>query len=219
MLAQSVLSQSLYKPVGFILLIAAYALLYPGLSQPMLTVTGTIEKSALLDVGKEMLAENQRGMGFMGDMATVVLNQMKAEGTIVAFDKTRSILGTVRDLFGNGNALVALLIMTFSVLIPLLKGFVTLISLLDIQRATRGKLGRFSAFISKWSMADVFVIGIFVAYLAANGIREDSGLVNFTSSLGSGFYFFLGYCLVSILASQLLTDHLDSAIVDGQKKR
>ncbi|MBX2826396.1 MAG: paraquat-inducible protein A [Gammaproteobacteria bacterium] len=213
------LSSSLNKPVGFLLLIFAYGLLYPGLSQPMLTVTGTIEKSDLLEVGKEMLAENQRGMGLMGDMATVILNKMKTEGTIIAFDKTRSILGTVRDLFSSGNVLVAILIMTFSVVIPLFKGFITLISLLDIQRATRGKLGRVSALISKWSMADVFVIAIFVAYLAANGIREDTGLVAFESTLGSGFYFFLGYCLVSILASQMLAHQLDTVKKTRTNKR
>lgn len=198
----------MHKTFGFILLIAAYAMLYPGLSKPMLTVTGTIEKAKLLEVGKEMLAENQKGMGLMGDMATVILRNMKAEGTVVAFDKTRSILGTVRDLFDSGDFLVAFLIMTFSVLIPVLKGFVTLITLLDINRATRGKLGQFSAMISKWSMADVYVIAIFVAYLAANGIRESTGLVQFDSTLEVGFYYFLGYCLLSILASQLLADRL-----------
>ncbi|MBX2881421.1 MAG: paraquat-inducible protein A [Granulosicoccus sp.] len=201
----------MHKSIGYILLIAAYAMLYPGLSKPMLTVTGTIEKAKLLDVGKEMLAENQKGMGLVGDMASVVLRNMKAEGTIVAFDKTRSILGTVRDLFESGDILVAFLIMTFSVLIPVFKGFVTLITLLDINRVTRSKLGKFSAMISKWSMADVYVIAIFVAYLAANGIRESTGLVEFTSTLEIGFYYFLGYCLLSILASQILAFNADTA--------
>jgi len=54
-------------------------------------------------------------------------------------------------------------------------------------------------------MADVFVVAIFVAYLAANGIKENRALVDFNSQLGAGFYYFLGYCLISILATQLLT--------------
>jgi len=207
-----------YRPVGFLLLLFAYGLLYPGLSKPMLSVTGTIEKTDLLEIGKEMLKENQKGMGLMGDVATLVLNNMTAEGRIIAFDKTRSILGTVRDLFDSGNTLVAVLIITFSVVIPLFKGFMTLISLLNISRLARSKLGRFSAMISKWSMADVFVIGIFVAYLAANGIREDTGLVAFDSSLGSGFYYFMGYCLVSILASQILGHEPDSTIHTANKR-
>ena len=58
--------------------------------------------------------------------------------------------------------------------------------------------------MSKWSMADVFVIAIFIAFLAAKGIREDTGLVNFDAVVGTGFYYFLGYCLLSILSAQIL---------------
>jgi len=53
-------------------------------------------------------------------------------------------------------------------------------------------------------MADVFVIGVFVAFLAANAIKREGGLLSFEAILGSGFYFFLGYCLLSILSSQIL---------------
>jgi len=196
------------RTAGFLLLICAYILLYPGLNKPMLTVTGTVEKTKLLDIGKQMLSENKTKVGFMGDMAKVLIENMKVSGTIEAFNKTRSILGTVRDLFQTGNAFVAILIMTFSVLIPVFKGFLTLICLLNIAPDKKAKLGWFSANISKWSMADVFVIAIFVAYLAANGIREDTGLVQFSSTLGEGFYYFLAYCLVSIIASQLLAPAL-----------
>lgn len=194
----------MYKAAGFILLLLAYALLLPGLNQPMISVTGVVDKNDMLDLGKQMLEESDTKMGFVGDMASVVINSIKVEGTVVAFDKTRSILGTVRDLFDNDNVLVALLIVTFSVLIPLFKGFILLITLLDLKPATRSRLNWFNSSISKWSMADVFVIGIFVAFLAANGLREDSGLVMFSSSLGPGFYYFLGYCLISIAASQLI---------------
>jgi len=194
----------MYKSIGLVLLVLSYALLLPGLSKPMLTVTGTVEKNDLLELGKDMLEESDSKMGFVGDMAKVVINNLDVTGTVVAFDKTRSILGTARDLFEGGNALVAMLIVTFSVLIPVFKGFLTLISLLDVSHSTKSKLSVFSSNISKWSMADVFVIAIFVSYLAAIGIREDTGLVKFSSSLGAGFYFFLGYCLVSILASQVL---------------
>lgn len=201
----------MYKTTGLILLVLAYALLLPGLNKPMLTVTGTVEKNDLLELGKEMLADSDSKMGLVGDMATIVINNLKVSGSIVAFDKTRSILGTVRDLFEGGNALVALLIVTFSVLVPVFKGFVTLITLLDIKPLTQSRLALFSSAISKWSMADVFVIAIFVSYLAAIGIKEDTGLVSFNSTLGSGFYYFLGYCVVSILASQFI------AIGLGQK--
>lgn len=193
-----------YKPIGLILLLLAYGLLYPGLTRPMLTVTGVVEKTDMVELGQQLLKENQNRIGLVGDMANLVMRNMKVEGTVEAFNKTRSIIGTVQDLLRNGNILVGVLIVTFSVIIPVIKGFITMISLLNISRDTQCRLGRISAAISKWSMADVFVIAIFMSYLAANGLREDTGLVQFSSQPGSGFYFFLGYCVVSILASQIL---------------
>jgi len=207
----------MYKSIGLILLLLSYALLLPGLSKPMLTVTGTVEKSDLLDLGKEMLAESETKMGLVGDMAKVIINNLEVSGSVVAFDKTRSILGTVRDLFDGGNILVAFLIVTFSVLIPVFKGFITLIALLDISPSTKSKLSFFSSSISKWSMADVFVIAIFVSYLAAIGIRENTGLVKFSSTLGTGFYFFLGYCLLSIVASNLLAKAFNPTVVQNKR--
>ncbi len=195
----------MFRSAGLVLLLAAYGLLFPGLTQPMLTVTGAVEKSDMLDVGKQLLAESETKMGLVGDMANMILNNLDVEGQLIVFDKTRSILGTVRDLFDSSNYLVAILIMTFSVIVPVLKGFLTLITLFVPAKATQDRLSQISSAISKWSMADVFVIAMFVTYLAANGIREDRGLVQFESTLGSGFYYFLGYCLLSIIASQLLS--------------
>jgi uncharacterized paraquat-inducible protein A len=52
--------------------------------------------------------------------------------------------------------------------------------------------------ISKWSMADVFAVGVFIAFLAAKATD------NLDAVAGVGFYCFAGYCLVSNLAFQLL---------------
>jgi uncharacterized paraquat-inducible protein A len=52
--------------------------------------------------------------------------------------------------------------------------------------------------ISKWAMVDVFVVGIWVAYLA--GKAAD----NFDATIERGFYFFAAYCLISLAALQLL---------------
>ena len=54
-------------------------------------------------------------------------------------------------------------------------------------------------------MADVFVVAIFVAYLASNGLEGGSDLVAFNAQLGPGFWFFVGFCLLSIFATQLIT--------------
>ena len=63
-------------------------------------------------------------------------------------------------------------------------------------------------------MADVFVIAIFIAFLAGNGLQETRGLVDFQASLGDGFWFFLGYCLVAIAGTQLL-----SAGIKGRQEK
>jgi hypothetical protein len=47
-------------------------------------------------------------------------------------------------------------------------------------------------------MADVFVVGIFLAYLASASMQV------FKAVLEQGFYFFLGYCLISVLATEFI---------------
>ena len=67
--------------------------------------------------------------------------------------------------------------------------------------------------IAKWSMADVFVVALFIAYLAAKASTTAPGsaaappLVAFTAHFGPGFYWFAAYCLFS-LASQQFTARL-----------
>jgi len=124
---------------------------------------------------------------------------------VPAFSKTNSILGTATELFNNNHKPVAGLILLFSVGIPLLKALLTIAAHLPFKAIVKRQLLWASSIVSKWSMADVFVVAIFVAYLAANGLRESRELVDFHSELGPGFYYFLAYCVLSIVATQLLT--------------
>jgi len=190
---------------GIILLICAYGLLYPGLTEPMLSVSGTVEKSKLVDIGKELIQESPNTPALVNNLVDMVVGSIDVSGTVNAFDKTRSILGTAQELYGNNHVLVALLIVVFSVGVPLLKALILLCILLPVSPKAKSMLLVISNGISKWSMADVFVIAIFIAFLASNGIQESRGLVEFQASLGSGFWFFLGYCLVSILGTQILS--------------
>ena len=41
---------------GLVILLAAYVLLVPGLMQPIITLTGTVDKAQMLQLGKELLA-------------------------------------------------------------------------------------------------------------------------------------------------------------------
>ena len=62
--------------------------------------------------------------------------------------------------------------------------------------------------IAKWSMADVFVVALFITYLAAVASQSAPAagppLVAFRAEFGAGFYWFAAYCVFS-LASQQLT--------------
>ncbi|MFT6305902.1 MAG: putative paraquat-inducible protein A [Halioglobus sp.] len=142
----------------------------------------------------------------------MVVQTLDVSGTVNAFDKTRSIIGTAEELYNNGHMPVALLIVVFSVGVPSLKALLLLILNISMREKTRSILLTVSNAISKWSMADVFVIAIFIAYLAGNGIQESSGLVDFQATLGIGFWYFLGYCLISILGTQLLSSALRDSL-------
>jgi len=62
-----------------------------------------------------------------------------------------------------------------------------------------------SALLAKWSMADVFVMALIISFLAIKASAGTSTLLQTEITLESGFYYFLGYCLLFILSSQLLT--------------
>lgn len=119
-------------------------------------------------------------------------------GKMTLYNQTRSIIGTVRNLYDTGNLLVAGLILLFSVIVPVAKGL-SLLYVLALKNAPfRLPLLRFVSAIGKWSMADVFVMGIFLAYLATGAA------VGVTAQLHRGFWYFLGYCLLSVASAQCM---------------
>jgi len=192
------------KIFGFLLLIVAYVLLIPGLTQPMLTVSGTVEKDKLVRVGQTTFRENEDIPGLVKDIVDPIIDSVEVSGSVTAFSKTNSILSTATELYKNNHVTVAGLILLFSVGVPLLKALLLIAAQLPVQATLKRRVLWVSSVTSKWSMADVFVVAIFVAYLAANGIKESRALVDFTSDLGNGFYYFLAYCMLSIVATQLL---------------
>jgi hypothetical protein len=193
------------KKLSFILVIVAYFLLYPGLTQPLLDITAEIDQADLASIGKDIIVANPDTPEIVGSMAQYLVDNMEFEGSVQAYNKSRSIIGTVEELYLGNNILVAFLVALFSIIIPVLKGLMLLAGAITNNPTTARKLDLLGSLISKWSMADVFVIAVFVAYLAANAIEKEAGLLTFHAVLGPGFYYFLGYCLLSIIGSQLLT--------------
>jgi len=119
--------------------------------------------------------------------------------TIEIFNQTRSILQSIKDLHESNNDFVAALILLFSVIVPFVKGAMLGVASLVKDSTRRYQLYAFVRSISKWAMADVFAMGVWVAYLASKAAD------NFDAEIRVGFYFFVAYCLVSLLALQFMS--------------
>jgi hypothetical protein len=126
---------------------------------------------------------------------------------VEVFQQTRSIVGSVRRLYEVGSPVPATLILLFSVVVPFLKTALVGWAMFLAPDTRRRVLG-FVETIAKWSMADVFVVALFIAYLAAMASQTTPAagpsLVAFKAEFGAGFYWFAAYCVFS-LASQQLT--------------
>jgi len=119
-------------------------------------------------------------------------------GRLELQNSTNSIISTIQTLYEEGNPLVAFLILFFSVMVPLLKALMLLLVLLIPTLPKRKGIFDFVHMIGKWSMADVFVVGVLIAYL---GTKSNT---NIEAALHSGFYYFLAYCLISLLSIQIM---------------
>jgi len=125
----------------------------------------------------------------------------KFDGEMYFYYQSKSIVELIGLLFKQGNLVVGISILVFSLLFPLGKTLFTLLALLR-PALMNNKLFSFFIFkTSKWSMADVFVAAIFLSFLAFNnmqtGIRTDSNVL-------WGLYYFLAYCILAISSATLL---------------
>jgi len=113
---------------------------------------------------------------------------------------------------------VGVLMITFSIVFPLLKMVSSLGYYYNYHRARENPVIKFLILKSgKWSMADVMVIAIFMAYIGFNGIitsqfgqlsKANQELVILTTngtSLQPGYYLFLTYTLLALFLSGFLT--------------
>jgi len=126
---------------------------------------------------------------------------IKASARMLFFDTevlnhTRSILGTITDLYKNNYTLPALLLTLFGVVIPNIKaaGYVYQ---LFVRQPNRMLVWLFQ-FLNKWAMADVFAISILIAFLVAGSMSGEE--VRFMAELHNGFYCFSAYVILGGLA-------------------
>ncbi|MBH0019252.1 paraquat-inducible protein A [Pseudoalteromonas sp. SWXJ133] len=191
--------------LSVISVVVALCLLFPGITKPVLTIEGNIDKSKLAQAGIEMLAEE--GDGRTRSMLMMFSNMLgldKLEGEISAYNKTQSILGTVKELASNNNLFVAALVGLFSIVIPSLKLLLQLLYCCLPLNGFKQKLGLVICALSKWSMVDVFVIALIVTYLAGNAHGKSGELLVMNARFGEGFWYFSAYCIFAIIASNLI---------------
>ena len=155
--------------IGLMLTVLSFFFLYPGVTEPIMTIKASI-------------------------------NMFGLKSTI--FEETRSIWQTVLSLKEAGYAEVGFMVVTFSIIIPVTKGLLIIWTWLSPAR-WRWQL---ISVISKWSMADVFVVAILVAFFTAKATAD------LQSALHDGFYWFLAYCFLSIISGQCLAGYVDQQL-------
>ena len=194
------------KITSLAIILVALGLLYPGVTEPVLTLSGTIEKSQLAEMGIDMIAGNDADQQTRNTLTLIsrFMGFDQIEGQLQAYHSTRSIWDTAQELANTGNVLVAVLIVLFSVVIPTFKLSIQAVALLLTNPYWQYLLLRLNAILSKWSMTDVFVMALLVAYMAGSASGKMGDMLTMNASLEVGFYWFLGYCLFSIAASALM---------------
>lgn len=125
-------------------------------------------------------------------------------GEVIFKYEVKSVLTTIGRLADSHKLPVAVLVATFSIVTPLTKLFVAMAVLQRRWPAWHERGLAFMHAVGKWSMADVFVVAVLVAYFAA-GSDEFS-----EAQLGVGLYFFAAYCLVSQFATHMLARTYDT---------
>ncbi|MGR8920867.1 MAG: paraquat-inducible protein A [Gammaproteobacteria bacterium] len=136
--------------------------------------------------------------GILAPMLTVTAHSVvPVLGEVVLRHETKSIVSTVTDLVGHGSLLLGGAIALFSIALPAAKLALVMLVLQARAAPLRHRVAEFLHAVGKWSMADVFVVAVLLAYLAINKDQYS------TAQVGLGLYFFAAYCVASMLAAQL----------------
>jgi len=120
-------------------------------------------------------------------------------GHVVFMFQSKGIITTIETLLTSGNLLVAIPLLLFSVIIPFLKTLVMGLALFTPVGTMASQSLRLIKYIGKWSMADVFVVALLLTYFTINKDQSTDAEVQI------GLYFFLGYVILSMIVSHLLT--------------
>jgi hypothetical protein len=186
-------------PSGYIfLMLSLFTLLIAGVTTPTIDMEATISQMNFMLIGHPIHFENQ-----------------------VLYFQSKSILDVFWIMITHNDIqmkLVGILLITFSIVFPLLKMVSSLGYYFNYHHARENPVIKFFVLKSgKWSMADVMVVAIFMAYIGFNGIitsqlghlrstgQELVILTTNATALQPGFYLFLTYTLLALILSEFLT--------------
>jgi hypothetical protein len=138
----------------------------------------------------------------------------------VMYFQSKSIVDVFKVLIFHKELqmkLVGLMMVAFSIVFPVLKIFLSVPYYYNFGNTRQNKYIQFFVLKSgKWSMADVLVIAIFMAYIGFNSIiTSQFGNFNSTNSdmqilttngttLQPGFYIFMSYTILALALSEML---------------
>src|SRR5262249_23774104 len=138
----------------------------------------------------------------------------------VLFFQSKSIIDVVRLLVETRKpemVTVGLMVLAFSVIFPIAKLAASALYCYKVRGLQESAFVKFFALKSgKWSMADVLVVALFMAYIGFDGVisaqlgqlREAAAgmdvLTTNNTILEAGFFLFLGFCIAGLLLGQAL---------------
>lgn len=203
---QMIQKLSVRNKLAFFTSLLAFLFLFPGIYLSMLTISTNGSVNAKLPNVEK---------GFLG--LPKVEGSKQEHFKLEIFDTTRSILKTVHDLWNRDYRFVATMIFLFSVIIPVGKTILLTYIYFCNKSETRRKIFSFIKSIGKWSMCDVYIAAIFLAYLSTGATRIENTknvtMMGFNihvdvfagmhAQLQIGYWCFVAYCLLSLLALQL----------------
>jgi hypothetical protein len=186
-----------------LLLLFCVVLLAGAVFTPMIEVEAKISRLGMMVLGKPIAFQDQ-----------------------LLYFQSKSVLEVFQTLITTGRLdmwFVGVLVLMFSIVFPTLKVF-TLGFCLHKPALLRGnRVVRFLALdSSKWSMADVMALAIFMSFIAFNGLiastvdglREIGGelvIPTDSSKILPGYYLFIGFCLASLFLSKKLERGIKTA--------
>jgi hypothetical protein len=176
--------------------------------------------------------------GVLSPMLEVEVRVTKLDATLLGtpiefrnqslYYRSKTVLEVSQTLIQMGRpemTLVAVLVILFSVVFPMLKMLALGACLFRPALLRTNRLVKLLAFgLSKWSMADVMALAIFMSFVAFNGVigtawdglRDVPNIQQVliptnASNILPGYYLFVGFCMSSIVLSKKLEHGIASS--------